>query len=105
MLSMPPYSNEFQMSTYSTSDMTHEAHLPRRGQFGPHTAAAPAQGHLNLPTGQGDPHQHHGRDTLSPRADIMGKMNDIIDYVLRSAAAKDLLIKMIRTKMLLKMQV
>ena len=52
-------------------EMTHAAHLPRRGQFGRHTAAAPAQGHLKLPTGQGDPHPHHGRHTLSLRTDMM----------------------------------
>lgn len=74
--------------TWSTSDMTHAAHLPRRGQFGPHTAAAPAQGHLNLPTGQGDPHPPHGRHALSPRADMMGKMNNIADYVLGTASPK-----------------
>jgi len=59
-------------------EMTHAAHLPRRGQFGRHTTA----------TGQGDPHPHHGRHILSLRADMMGRMNNIIDYVLRTASPK-----------------
>lgn len=57
--------------TWSTTDMTHPPHhLQRRGQFGP-----PPQGHLTLPQGE-------ARHALSPRTDMMGKMNNIADYVL-----------------------
>ena len=58
--------------------MTHPPHhLPRRGQFGP-----PPQGHLSLPQGE-------ARHALSPRTDMMGKMNNIADYVLGSTSPKN----------------
>ena len=57
--------------------MTHPPHLPRRGQFGP-----PPPGHLSIPQGE-------ARHALSPRTDMMGKMNNIADYVLGSASPKN----------------
>jgi len=62
---------------WSTSDLTNPPHLPRRGQYNP-----PQPGHLNLP--QGD-----SRHVLSPRNDMMGKMNNVVEYVLGSTSPKN----------------